>query len=137
MKEIYNFLSGLKDDTKKFSKEEVSDGKVMGVISYLVPFVPYFTEKNNKFVKYHARQGMNLLILYLMYLFLQVMVSFIKVRRTIYYGRVSYWITPWWISFPLKIILIGILSLLVWGIVDVCNGRARKLPILNKIKIIK
>lgn len=137
MKGKYNFFSNLKDDAENFSKEEILDGKVMGIISYLVPFVPYFTEKNNRFVKYHARQGMNLLILYFAYLFMQIAVSFIKVRRTICYGRVAYRITPWWLSFPLKVILCFIIVLIIWGIVDVCSGHARRLPILNKIKIIK
>lgn len=137
MKEKNSFFGSLKDDTAKFSKEEAEDGKVMGVISYLIPFVPYFAEKNNKFVRYHAKQGMNLMIVYFMYVFLQIATSFIKVRRTIYYGRVEYWITPWWIDLPLKIILLCILALMVWGIVDVCNGKARRLPVLDKIKIIK
>ncbi len=132
-----SFFENLQDDTSKFSKEEAEDGKVMGVISYLVPFVPYFTEKSNKFVRYHAKQGMNLMIVYFMYLFLQIVTSFIRVRKTIYYGRVEYWVTPWWIDFPLKIILLCILALVAWGIIDVCNGRARKLPVLDKIKIIK
>lgn len=137
MKEKNNFFENLQDDTSQFSGEEVEDGKVMGVISYLIPFIPYFIEKNNKFVKYHAKQGMNLMMVYIMYIFLQIATSFIRVRRTIYYGRVEYWITPWWVSVPLKIILVCILALAVWGIVDVCNGRARKLPILEKINIIK
>lgn len=137
MKEKNNFFENLQDDTSQFSSEEVEDGKVMGVISYLIPFIPYFIEKNNKFVKYHAKQGMNLMMVYIMYIFLQIATSFIRVRRTIYYGRVEYWITPWWVSVPLKIILICILALAVWGIVDVCNGRARKLPVLEKINIIK
>ena len=132
-----NFFENLEDDTLSFSKEEIEDGKVMGVISYLIPFVPYLTEKNNGFVKYHAKQGMNLMMVYIMYLFLQISVGFIKVRRTICDGRVEYWQTPQWLEFPLKVILLCILGLVVWGIVDVCNGKARKLPILNKIKIIK
>ncbi len=137
MKEKNNFFKSIQDDTSVFSKEETENGKVMGIISYLVPFVPYFTEKNNKFVRYHSKQGMNLMIVYFMYLFLQIVTSFIKVRRTIYYGRVEYWITPWWIDVPLKIILFCILALVAWGIIDVCRGRARKLPVLDKINIIK
>lgn len=137
MEEKNSFSEGLEDDNAKFSKEEAEDGRVMGVISYLLPFIPYFMEKNNKFVKFHARQGMNLMIVYFMYLFLKMIAGFVKIRRTIYYGRVEYWKEPWWIDYPLKVILFCILGLVVWGIVDVCNSRTSKIPILNKIKIIK
>ena len=36
----------------------------MGIIAYfsLLALIPYFCEKKNKFVVYHAKQGMNLLI---------------------------------------------------------------------------
>ena len=40
MEEKNNFLKSIQDDTSQFSKEEIDDGRVMGVISYLVPFVP-------------------------------------------------------------------------------------------------
>lgn len=137
MREKNKFFENIQDDTSQFSSEEVQEGKVMGIISYLVPFVPYLTEKNNKFVRYHAKQGMNLMMVYFTYMFLQIVTSFIKVRRTIYYGRVEYFVTPWWIKVPLKIILLCIVALAVWGIVDVCNGRARKFPVLSHINIIK
>ena len=137
MEEKNIFFKNIQDDTSQFSKEEIDDGRVMGVISYLVPFVPYYAVKHNKFVRYHAKQGMNLMIVYFMYIFLRIITSFIKVRRTIYFGRVEYWTSPWWIDYPLKVILFCILALVVWGIVDVCNGKARKFPILDKIKIIK
>ena len=39
----------------------------MGVLSYIIPLIPYFVEKENKFVRYHAIQGMNLLIISIIY----------------------------------------------------------------------
>ena len=46
-------------------------------------------------------------------------------------------ITPWWVIWPLNIIGILILVIAVIGILNVINGKAKELPIINKIKIIK
>ena len=46
-------------------------------------------------------------------------------------------VTPFWISFPMAIIGLVIIVITVIGIVYACEGKAKELPIINKIKIIK
>ena len=47
------------------NQSEVDSGKVMAILSYfgILVLIPYFSEKNNSFVVFHAKQGLNLFIL--------------------------------------------------------------------------
>lgn len=138
-----DLLKDVKDDSKSFDKKEIENGKGMGILSYILPFIPYFANKDNKFVKYHAIQGMNLLIVAILYSVLySILTSVIKVN-----GSCGTWfgydlgnyckVTPWWVTLPLSIIGICISIIAIIGIINVCNGKAKELPIVNKLKIFK
>lgn len=89
MEEKKNVFNDVKDDTKSFSEKEISDGKGMAILSYILPFIPFFAEKNNKYVRYHAKQGMNLLIIAIAYsIIYSILTSVIKVNGNCGYG---YW----------------------------------------------
>ena len=131
------------DTTSKFTKKDTSENMGLAIFSYvgLLALVPYFTGKHSKFVMYHAKQGMNLLIVWGFYTILYSLLSLIKVSKGLYgfqgniYGYVK--VTPWWINFPMTLIGIGIAIISIIGIVYVCQGKAKELPIINKIKIVK
>lgn len=119
----------------------------MAILPYIIPFVPYFVEKENKYVRYHAIQGMNLLIVGIAYsIVYSVLSALIKVKSNCGFG---YWgdlaasletyckVTPWWVTWPFGIIGVGISALCVLGIINVCNNKAKELPIVNKIKVFK
>ena len=83
---------------------------------------------------------MNLLIIWVIYTIVDNLLSLVKVKDVVIdFGtaRGIKMITPFWISIPMGIIgaIIAILSII--GIVYVCEGKAKELPIINKIKIIK
>ena len=140
-------FNNLEDSTSNFEKKDIESGKAMGVLSYIIPLIPFFAEKKNKFVVYHAKQGMNLLIVSIAYTILYVILtSVVKVNGDCGYGYLGDFaqslgitceVTPWWITWPLNIIGLGITILVIMGIVYVCQGKAKELPIINKIKIFK
>lgn len=137
------FVNNVKDDSKSFDKKDIESGKGMAILAYILPFIPYFAEKNNKYVRYHAVQGMNILIIAIGYSILyNILTSIIKVNGSCGnlwgYNLGSYCkVTPWWITLPLSIIGLCITILCIIGIINVCNGKAKELPIVNKFKIIK
>lgn len=103
----------------------------MAIIAYIsiLSLIPFFVERNNKYVVYHAKQGLNLFIIEVLAYFASVIASFILifipilgwlVAGLLYLGVVAFTIT-----------------LSIMGIVDVCSGKAKELPIINKLKIIK
>jgi len=107
-------LNDVKDESNTVTEDEIKNGTLMGVLSYLLPFIPFLIEKENKFVIYHAKQGMNLFIL-----------------------AIVFAVLGWFVSTVCSIINIGIIILCVLGIINVCNGKAKELPIVNKFKFIK
>lgn len=129
------------DSTKNFTKKDIEDNKGMAVLSYILAPIPYFASKKSKWVKYHAVQGMNLFFVAIIYGILSlILTSVIKVTKTCEIWGISYEcgkITPWWVIWPLNIIGILILVIAVIGILNVINGKAKELPIINKIKIVK
>jgi len=119
-------FNDVNDHTSEFTKEEIDNGKGMAVLSYIgiLALIPYFVEKNNKFVIFHAKEGLNLFLL------------------SVIAGTIS--------SFLVLIPLLGLILvivpfavsimqivLMVMGIVNVANGQAKELPVINKFKIIK
>ena len=102
-----------------FSEKEKEDGKLMAILSYVgvLSLVPYLAEKDNKWVRYHAIQGVNLLIIEAI-LYVVKMIPILG------------WIVGW-----LGSIVTLVISII--GIVNVCNGEAKELPIVGKIKFIK
>lgn len=120
----------LKDYSKDYDKNEIESGKAMGILSYLgiLCLIPYFAEKNNKYVRFHAIQGLNLLLVSVIYGFacgfLSVLLAFIPVVGAM-------------LALVLSLLSYGFYALNIWGIVNVCNGKAKELPLVNKIQLIK
>lgn len=115
-----------------YTKEDIENNKVMAILSYIIPIVPYFAEKESKWVRYHAIQGMNLwiygIILSVILTVITVMFSFIP-----YIGVIIGAL----IGLILFAVSIASFALVVIGIVNVCKMQARPLPVIDKIKIIK
>ena len=64
MDKIKGLFTNLQDKSADYSKEEIDNGKLMALLSYIgiLALIPYFAEKENKYVRFHAIQGLNLLI---------------------------------------------------------------------------
>lgn len=122
-----------------YDENDIKENKVLAILSYLglLALIPYYAVKNSKFARYHAVQGMNLLIVWFGYYLLYAILSQIKVDAPCVYGWLTCRVTPWWINFPLIVlgIMIGIISGI--GIYNVIKEKTIELPIVNKIKIFK
>ena len=127
-KKAQNILDDVKDETDSFDKKDIESGKVMAILSYLgiLVLIPYFAEKNNKYVAYHAKQGLNLFII-------EIIASFAFSIFSVIFGLIIFFIVPI-IGAALSLASLG---LTIIGIVNVCNGKAKELPVINKFKIIK
>ena len=121
-------INDVADDSASFTAEEIEKGKGLSVISYIgaLSLISYFVEKNNNYVKYHAKQGLNLFIIEII-------------------GDIALYIISlvcgWYLRFIPSILStvfgICVFALSVIGIINVLNGKAKELPVVNKIKIIK
>lgn len=115
------------ENRNQFSKKDIEDGKLMGILSYIgiLCLIPYLTEKENEFVKYHAKQGLNLFLI-------EVICS---AGLSIIGGIL--WLLIGLIALVSSCVGLLSLALSIMGIVNVCNGEAKELPIINKFKLIK
>ena len=102
-----------------YSEKDKEENKGMAILSYIsfLALIPYLMEKDSKWVRFHAIQGMNLFII----------------------GLISWAIglvplIGWLVSGAINIVIV-ILSII--GIINVCNGEAKELPIVNNFKFIK
>lgn len=132
------------DDTKKYKKDDIENNKGLAALSYIGPLalIPYFGNKESKYVKYHAVQGMNLLIIWIIYWIVFALFHLIKVTDActiVNNGTMINCIhkTPSIITIPLDIIGLFIFALSIIGFVFALIGKAKKVPLLDKVNIIK
>ena len=121
---ILKIINDVEDKTEQFSKEEIDEGKDAAILCYIFPVIPYFLNKKNLFVKYHSIIGMNLFIIDIFYYIFFRMIKSLELNITI-------------IDLILSIVWLILLILACIGISNVCDGKARCLPLINKIKIFK
>ena len=105
-------------DEQGFSPEDIEKNKVISLLAYIIFFIPLLAAPNSKFAKYHANQGLVLLIL-------AIIIEIIS--RIIPFIGVIIGILGW--------IFIVILAIL--GIINAVSGKAKPLPIIGGITIIK
>ena len=60
------------DHTKSYTKKDINDNRAMAILAYFGPLalLPYFGQKNSKYARFHAVNGMNLFVWEIAYWFL-------------------------------------------------------------------
>lgn len=117
-----------KDQTESFEESDIQQNKTMAGLAYLLFFLPLVACKDSKFGRFHANQGLLLLILSVGGYIAISIVSTILTTIT-------------WRLFGIFSILYGLYSLLIlalaiYGLVNGLNGKAKELPVIGKYKII-
>ena len=118
------------DTTSQYDPADVEKNKAMGVLAYLswLVLIPIFAAKDSKFARFHANQGLVLLIASAIF----------GVARWIL-SEILFAIS-WRLYFVTIIIsLLGLvfLALAIIGIVNAATGKAKELPVIGQIRILK
>lgn len=98
---------------------DAENNKVMGILAYILFFIPLLAAKESRFAMYHANQG---LILFLAAVILNVVGTIIP-------------IIGWLIIIPLG--NLGIFILAILGIIKAAGGKLGPLPLIGKFNLIK
>lgn len=127
------------DTTNQFYPEDIRSNKGMAVLSYLgiLVLIPIFAASHSRFARYHANQGLVLFIFSAAY----------GIVRSIAMG-ILWCVLGGWATWPFNMAyhivngatgLVGIVFFIymILGIVNAANGRAKELPIIGKIRILK
>lgn len=102
---------------KVYTAEDIEKNKVISAIAYAIFFLPLIVDKDSEFGKFHANQGLLLLI-----------VSLIG-NAILTISIVGVLLLP--------VLNIGVLVLFVIGVVNAINGQAKELPLIGKYTLIK
>ena len=131
------FMSSIKDYTDSFSLEEIESGKALSIVSYLIPLVPFILSKKNNYVKFHTINGMNIFFIYLIFLIIKRTLSYIFGTPCDLVSGLKCIILP--ISLRIFFAFINMLFsfIVLYGILNVCNNKAKEIPIISKIKLFK
>ena len=118
-----DLIKNTPDTTSEYTKEDIDGNKVMGILAYLgiLVLIPILAAKESKFARFHANQGLVLLI------------------AEIILGAVSgvlggIPLIGWIIS---TLITVVDLAFTVLGIINVANGKAKELPFIGKFRLLK
>jgi len=110
--------------------KDAQDNKVMGILAYIIFFIPLLTGdyKKSPFVKFHTNQGT---VLFLASLILTVAWNILAAILMVTI-----------ILIPVVVLVSGLIWIVptafaVLGIVNVCNGKMKELPIIGKWTIVK
>ncbi len=122
-------LNNTHDHTQDYGSQDIDEGKLMSILAYLgfLVLIPLFASKS-KYVRYHTNQGLVLFAAELVW--------------NILFGAASTILE----GIPLVGIIVGIIGWLVdvvflavaiLGIVNVVSGKAKDLPVIGKVRILK
>ena len=122
----------VKDFTADYDPRDIKDNKSISVLSYLGIFllIPFLTKKNSYFVRFHVNQG-------LLILFLSVCLNVIQRIVGIAFGLIGLEFILVLLNFIFAVLSILCLTLMVIGIINVVNGKAKELPLIGSIRILK
>ena len=117
-------LNNTEDTTALYDPQDIQNNKVMAILAYLgiLVLVPLLGAKQSPFARFHTNQGLLLIICEIV---LSIAVAIL--------GGIPV------IGFLLKLVRgLGTRALLIIGIVNAANGRAKELPLIgNLFTIIK
>lgn len=122
---------------EKMDLEDAKDNKNDAILCYipLLAFIPYFSKTDSKFVEFHTKQGMTLQLFE--FLYMSIYIIFAQIRVTECSWGVCHKFLPLYVAIPINVILTLILFLNVIGIINVCECKARKLPLIGRLELFK
>jgi len=97
---------------------DVEKNKVMGILAYIIFFIPLLAAKESKFAMYHANQG---LVLFLLGVAVSIVGSIIPILGLVIILPIGY--LAW-------------LVLAIIGIINASKGEMKVLPVIGKIRTI-
>lgn len=134
-------LNDTPDSTVDYDKTDIDQNKLMAALSYLGPlvFIPLFVKKDSPYVQYHAKQGINMFAVWVADVIISILLGFIRVRkiRYIWGFPYEYMGTPWFVSMITCLLSLAVAALAIIGIVNALSGKAKQLPIIGGISILK
>ena len=128
--ETFKNMNNTADTTGQFEQSDIMQNKAMAILAYLgiLVLIPIFAAPDSKFSRFHANQGLVLLIAEVAFSIVQ------SILHAIIFA------ISWRLSFILTIVSLlwfGFFVLIILGIMNAANGKAKELPVIGKFTLLK
>jgi uncharacterized membrane protein len=102
----------------------------MAILAYIgiLVLIPIFAVQNSPYTRFHANQG---LLLFICEAILGILWMIVARAFLFVWGLLTFFSIIFWL------ISIGLLLLAILGIVNAVNGKAKELPLIGKIRLLK
>lgn len=123
-----NNLLNTPDVTASFDPADINANKVMGVLAYLsiLVLIPIFAAPKSRFARYHANQGLILLILEAAVNVVFFLIGFIA-------GLIGIGFISIFLGIIHSLLNLAVLALSILGIVNTAQGKAKPLPLIGSV----
>lgn len=123
-------LNNTADTTGAYDTQDINDNKLMAILAYIgiLVLIPLFAAKKSKFARFHTNQG---LVFFLANLALGLVYNIVV---QILGGIPVISILVVALGYLVSLVLFVVMII---GIVNAVQGRAKELPVIGKIRILK
>lgn len=112
------------DHTAELDPKDIEQNNIMALFCYLgiLVLIPLFAVKNSRYCRFHANQGL-----------VSTIISIAIGVTSVLLGGLVHWV----FDILFAPVALAVLALQVLGIIYAIQGKARELPIIGKIKLLK
>ena len=119
------------DTTSSFDQGDIENNKVMAILAYIgfLFLIPLLVAKDSKFAKFHTNQG---LVLFIADIIVGVVIAVVSIALAFipFVGPIVAGIVD-------GVLGLVIFALMILGIINAATGKAKELPVIGKIRILK
>lgn len=115
----------MNDETYRFSPDDIQRTRYLAWLSYLgiLFLIPMLVYKGSPYTKFHVNQG---IVFFILCIIVRVSLDILSIIPVVN-----------WFSWILFLLYIPLLILMITGIVNAFQGRAKRLPVIGNIEIYK
>ena len=117
------------DHSEGMEPADIEKNKVIGCFAYILFFLPLVTVPESKYGRFHANQGLVYLILFVVGAIATTIVRMLLTSIT--------WRLLWLSSLISFLVFLPIIAIGVVGLINGYTGKAKDLPIIGTIRILK
>lgn len=124
--EEFNRFTNTKDTTAEYDPADVEKNRVMAILAYFswLVLIPLIAANDSRFARFHCNQG--------------IVLAIIEIVIWAIFGALSFIPLVGWIFIVINSVLsLGCFALAVIGIINAANGKAKELPLIGHIKLLK
>ena len=120
-------MNNTADTTDQFDPADVEKNKGMAILAYIgwLVLIPLFCAKESRFAKFHCNQGLLLAIAGTI-----CCIVFFGIL-----GRIPF--IGWLFSILGALVSLVVFVMMIIGVVNAANGRAKELPVIGSIQLLK